>query len=62
MKTKNIITNCYSRCPFFKNSMDGIECSHPYWDEKNPYDNMIITHINSKDGKFPKNVHFVKKI
>ena len=34
MKTKNIITYCYSRCPFFKNSMDGMECSHPYWDEK----------------------------
>ena len=47
------IKNCYHSCPFYGNSMDGMQCNHPYWKDKEPYDNMIITHENSMDGKIP---------
>lgn len=47
------ITRCYHQCPFFGNSMDGMQCNHPYWEDKGTYENMIITHVNSKDGKIP---------
>ena len=29
-------------------------CGHPFWDDKEPYAGAIITHENSKDGKFPE--------
>ena len=48
------ITQCYQSCPFFGKSMDGMECKHPYWEDKNPYENMIITQNNSMDGQFPE--------
>ena len=54
MKTQIKIKQCYIHCPFYHSSMDGMECTHPYWDDKGPYDNMIITQKNSKDGKFPE--------
>lgn len=33
-------------CPYYWVSMDGMECGHPYWKDKGPYDNMIITQQN----------------
>jgi hypothetical protein len=48
------IDRCYSSCPFFGNSMDGMECRHPFWDNKPAYENMIITHDNSKNGDIPE--------
>lgn len=38
------IKSCINRCPFYATSMDGMECSHPFWDDKKAYDNMIIRH------------------
>ncbi len=32
------VKNCLE-CPFL---MGGVECSHPYWDDKGVYDNLII--------------------
>lgn len=48
-----IIDKCRNRCPFYSSNMDGMFCGHPYWDDKKPYDNMIITQSNSVDGKIP---------
>ena len=48
------ITGCYHSCSFFGNSMDGMQCNHPYWKDKGAYENMIITQDNSRDGKIPE--------
>jgi hypothetical protein len=48
-----VINECFNKCPFFGVSMDGMECQHPYWDDK-CYENMIITHDNSKNGNVPE--------
>lgn len=48
------INECYHSCPFFGVSMDGMECKHPYWKDKGAYQNMIITHENSRDGRIPE--------
>jgi hypothetical protein len=50
-KIKN---GCYNSCPFFRSTMDGMECGHPFWSDKDTYENMIITHHNSKEGKVPE--------
>ena len=42
--TKNI-NGCWE-CYFYHVTMDGMECSHPYWNGKGAYDNMIITQDN----------------
>lgn len=47
------ITSCWNKCPFFATSMDGMQCNHPYWDDKAAYANMIITRDNSINGKAP---------
>jgi len=57
-KEKNIdkdytVKQCYHKCPFFGISMDGMVCDHPYWKDKKPYENMIITQDNSKNGRIP---------
>ena len=54
MKKEIVIRSCYHSCPFFGVSSDGMECKHPYWDKKGAYENMIITHENSKNGKIPE--------
>jgi len=47
MKTATIehiqITTCIRQCYYYNNSMDGMECKHPYWNGKG-YENMIIEH------------------
>lgn len=48
-----IITECCRSCLFFRVSMDGMECGHPYWKDKGAYENMIITQDNSVGGKIP---------
>jgi hypothetical protein len=54
MKIETKINGCYHICVFFKTSMDGMECGHPYWKDKGAYENMIITQSNSRDGKIPE--------
>ena len=49
-----LVTSCWKKCPFYQESMDGMECGHPYWKDKPAYENSIITHENSHDGKVPK--------
>jgi hypothetical protein len=34
--------------------MDGMKCGHPYFEEKEPYDDMIINQANSRYGKIPE--------
>jgi len=53
METIKEIKQCYRSCPFWGNTMDGMECKHPHWDDKSGYANMIITQSNSRDGKVP---------
>lgn len=48
------IKGCYNTCCFFISQSDGMECNHPYWKDRSPYENMIITQINSRDGKIPE--------
>lgn len=40
-------------CRFKSTSMDGMECSHPYWDDKGAYENMIISHDIKVSEKCP---------
>ena len=44
------IKKCIHSCPFYSNSMDGMQCDHPYFDDKGAYDNMIITHNEGTNG------------
>lgn len=51
-----IITEKVSRCrccDFFIASMDGMECDHPYWDDKGAYDGMIVSHEVKIPDKCP---------
>jgi len=51
--TKHItITSCINSCHFYFNSMSGMECNHPFFDDKPTYTNMIIT--NDLGNKIPK--------
>lgn len=54
------IKGCYYMCPFFGVSEDGMECRHPYFKDKKPYENMIISQDNSKNGKIPEKCPFRK--
>lgn len=54
MKKEVKIKGCFNTCPFFGTSPDGMQCNHPYWDNKGAYSNMIINHNNSKNGKVPE--------
>jgi hypothetical protein len=51
-KKVNIISSCH-HCPFFGRSMDGMECNHPFWNDKGIYENMIMTQNNIR-GKVPE--------
>jgi len=48
------VKECYHKCWFFGVSMDGMQCNHPYWRDKEAYGNMIITQQNSRDGNIPE--------
>lgn len=50
MKKEISVDICYHQCPFFGNSMDGMYCGHPFWNDKEVFSNMIITHENSHHG------------
>lgn len=53
--TTNIeVTECFHSCPLFDNSLDGMACGHPYWKDKNVYENMIIRQDNSRNTVPPK--------
>jgi hypothetical protein len=47
---------CINMCPYF--DTEGMEhsmvCNHPFWKDKEPYANYIITQDNRGIGKFPK--------
>jgi len=47
------ITRCIRNCPFYTTGMDGMECSHPYFNDKEVYANMIITHSDIIPKKCP---------
>ena len=48
-----IVHGCINMCPFYGTSADGMQCNHPYWQNKSAYDNMIITQANGSKGKIP---------
>jgi hypothetical protein len=54
MEIKINVIGCYHSCPFFGTSMDGMECHHPYWKDKESYAGTIITQDNSRDCKIPE--------
>ena len=37
------VKGCIHKCDFFNITMDGMECDHPYFNDKGAYDNMIIS-------------------
>lgn len=51
---EKLVKECYHMCPFFATDMDGMKCTHPYFDDKGAYENMIITQQNSKSGNIPE--------
>lgn len=57
---KYTVKGCWHNCPYFSSGMDGMWCGHPYWKNKKAYENMIITHNNSRDGKFPEKCPLIK--
>jgi len=54
MEIENKIKRCWESCWFYGITMDGMQCNHPYWKDKGSYDNMIITHENSRNGNIPE--------
>ncbi len=48
------VESCVHACHFYNSSMDGMECMHPYFEDKGTYENMIITHENRGVGNFPE--------
>ena len=51
---EKIIKECYHNCIFFSTDVDGMKCTHPFFSDKQPYDNMIITIENSTNGNIPE--------
>ena len=52
---KEVVTRCcYHSCNFFGTDMDGMKCTHPYFEDKGAYENMIISQNNSRDGNIPE--------
>jgi len=45
------IKQCYHACPLMKVDADGMYCAHPVFNGR-PWENMIITHYNSR-GRVP---------
>lgn len=54
MKKIKHIKQCLHHCPFYENTMDGMNCGHPYWNNKGAYESMIINTSNSSNGKIPE--------
>jgi hypothetical protein len=54
------ISECIHKCPFFGTSMDGMECNNPYFDDKDAYENMIISQEDR--GSIPKKCPLRKKV
>jgi hypothetical protein len=55
------IKRCYHECLYFGTSMDGMECLHPYFNDKGAYSNMIISHPDCDNG-FPKDCPLMKGV
>lgn len=49
MIVDKIVTQCFRSCPFFEAGMDFMACGHPYFNDKNPHDGLIITQNNSRN-------------
>lgn len=45
-----VVNTCIYGCDFYSSTSDGMECGHPYFDDKNSYDRMII----DRTGKIPE--------
>lgn len=41
------VTSCYHSCYFFSTADGVMYCNHPYFDDKDSYDCLIINHNNS---------------
>jgi len=54
MEKEIIIDKCFCACPFYGSNNDGMYCGHPYFKGIGAYEDMIITHDNSHNGKIPK--------
>jgi hypothetical protein len=52
MLVSKVVKECIHHCDFFGTSMDGMQCNHPYFDDKGAYENMIIS--QSDRGKIPE--------
>lgn len=50
MKQIVIVTRCINHCSLFSTTMDGMQCNHPYFDDKDAYENMIITNREGMNG------------
>ena len=45
-----VVTHCFHACPFYEAGIDYMACGHPYFDDKDIHDSLIITHENSHNG------------
>jgi hypothetical protein len=55
MEITEKIKGCYHECPFFGVGSEGMICGHPYFDNStDPFDKMIITQNNSREGLIPE--------
>ena len=46
------INHCWNECPFFETESECMVCGHPYFKDKLPYANFIISHPDCDNG-FP---------
>jgi len=49
-KTVVKVKTCWNACPYFTDEGHLMSCEHPYFDDKPAYENLIITHENSRNG------------
>lgn len=47
------VINCRYSCPFFGFEEKMMICKHPYWNDKRPYENLIIEHNDKIPEKCP---------
>ena len=45
---------CFHSCHFFDKGGQLMRCKHPFFDDKDYFDAMIINQDNSRDGKIPE--------
>lgn len=59
---KSEIKGCFNDgCPFFNTTIHGHECNHPYWYDKDPYENLIIERT-FQENYFPKKCPYIMEL